>query len=63
LIAQEIMQSAKNQFLKISGVTGISSYDDVIVVYVENEEVARQIPFSFMGYSIEVRISGRFRVI
>jgi len=58
-----VLEEAKKRFFGIPGVTGVSSYDNVIVVYVESEDVARSIPFTFMGYSVEIRISGKFKVI
>jgi hypothetical protein len=55
----EVLSEARRVFLAIRGVVAVSRRDNVIVVYVEDEEVARLIPREFMGLPVEVRVIGR----
>jgi hypothetical protein len=55
----EVLLEAKRVFLALRGVVGVSRRGNAIVVYVEDEEVARQIPREFMGLPVEVKVVGR----
>jgi hypothetical protein len=56
---EEVVSQARRELLPLDGVVAVSYYDNVIVVYIESEDVARRIPRTYRGYPVEVRVVGR----
>jgi hypothetical protein len=56
---EEAVAHAKRELLPLKGVVGVSYANRTIIVYVETPEDARNIPSSYYGYPVIVKITGR----
>jgi hypothetical protein len=56
---EEAFLDFRRHFLGRRGVVGVSRGPNIIVVYVESEADARDIPRVWRGYPVEVRVVGR----
>jgi hypothetical protein len=59
----QIKQSAKQQFLHLSGVEGFGIGDGVINVYVSNPEVIKQLPTNFQGVTFNCIQTGMIEAL
>ena len=57
----EVKARHESRLLSIPGVLGVAAdvARNVIVVYVESEEVAARVPSEIEGFPVEVRVVGR----
>jgi hypothetical protein len=55
----EVLESAKREFLQLPGVVAVSGRDNTIIVYVETEDDVRRIPSTYRGYPVVTRVVGR----
>jgi hypothetical protein len=56
---EEAFEMAKRDFLPQPGVVGVSYRDNVIVIYVEDEETAKRMPTMYMGFRVLVKVVGK----
>jgi len=58
---QEAVLSAQKEYLRVSGITGISYSGNTIVFYVETSSIP--VPSSYMGYPVLFVVTGKFGVL
>ena len=60
---EEALERAREEFLGVPGVVGVSRVGDTIVFYVETDADKAKVPnVAFMGYPVRVVVVGRVRL-
>jgi hypothetical protein len=60
---QEAVAMAKRDFLPIRGVVGVSNIGNTLIIYIETPETANQLPRTYYGYRVIVRVTGPIEVL
>ncbi|MEM2549845.1 MAG: hypothetical protein QXZ14_12055 [Candidatus Jordarchaeales archaeon] len=55
---EEAASKLRSEILTIKGVWAVSHVGNTIIVYIESPEIARYVPKTYLGYPVQVKITG-----
>jgi len=55
---KEAASRLRSEILTIRGVWAVSHVGNTIIVYIESPEIARYVPKTYLGYPVQVKITG-----
>ena len=60
---EEAVEKLKRELIGIPGITGISYVGNTIIVYIESPEYAKYVPATYMGFPVNIKITGPIRLL
>ena len=60
---EQAVSMARRRFLGVKGIVAVGRIGNTIVFYVEKPEDALKVPRTWMGYPVEVKVTGPIAVL